>query len=46
MMTRADVQLSFYSSFHSNVYNKAIHLICIPLISWWVRDLSFKGLAE
>jgi hypothetical protein len=30
-------QLAFYASYHSNIINKAIHLICIPLIYWWVQ---------
>ncbi|GFZ50699.1 hypothetical protein JCM24511_08457 [Saitozyma sp. JCM 24511] len=27
-------ELAFYASYHSNIINKAIHLVCIPLIYW------------
>jgi hypothetical protein len=34
--TADTTQLAFYASYHSNIINKAIHLVCIPLIYWWV----------
>ena len=29
-------QLTFYGSYHRDARNKAVHLVCVPLIAWSV----------
>jgi len=47
MATRRDFLLSrlaFYESYHGNPWNKAIHVICVPLIAWsilvWLHPIK------
>ena len=33
-LTQLEKDFNFYSYYHSNIYNKLVHIVCIPAITW------------
>lgn len=35
-------QLAFYGAYHTNKVNVAIHVVCVPIIIWCVREAALR----
>ena len=33
-LTQLEKDFNFYAYYHSNIYNKLVHIVCIPAITW------------